>query len=65
MRINCVSCGHKIELDNAYDDYEGQIKCWICSAILEIKTRKGNIKSARLDRTASASSAEVAAEGSA
>jgi hypothetical protein len=44
MRINCLSCGHKVDLDDAYDDYEGPVKCVACRAILEIRTEQGSIK---------------------
>ena len=44
IKINCLSCGFKIDLDDAYDDYEGQVKCFTCNAILEIKLDQGNIK---------------------
>ena len=44
MKINCLSCGHKGDLDDAYDDFEGEVKCFACSAILEIKTEEGNVK---------------------
>ena len=47
MKINCLSCGHKVDLDDAYDDYEGQIKCFTCGAILEIKTEEGSLKTVR------------------
>jgi DNA-directed RNA polymerase subunit N (RpoN/RPB10) len=45
MKINCLSCGHKVDIGDAYDDYEGQIKCYVCGGILEIKTEEGNLKS--------------------
>jgi DNA-directed RNA polymerase subunit RPC12/RpoP len=45
MKINCVSCGHKVDLDDAYDDFEGQVKCFACGTLLEIRTEQGNIKS--------------------
>lgn len=48
MRINCLSCGHKIDLDDAYDDYEGQIRCCVCSALLEMAAQEGGIRSVRL-----------------
>ena len=44
MKINCLSCGHTVGLDDAYDDYQGQVKCYACSAMLEIKTEEGNVK---------------------
>ncbi|MBU1260425.1 MAG: hypothetical protein KKI18_03550 [Planctomycetes bacterium] len=46
MRINCLSCGYTIDMDNAYGDYDGQIKCVICKAVLNIKTEEGELKSA-------------------
>ena len=47
MRINCLSCGHKIDLDDAYSDYEGAIKCYACNTTLEIKLIDGNVKSVK------------------
>jgi DNA-directed RNA polymerase subunit RPC12/RpoP len=44
MRINCLNCGHKIELDDVYDDYEGLIKCMTCRALLSIKTEDSKLK---------------------
>lgn len=38
MRINCLGCGYKLDLDEAYDDYDGPVKCFACEAILEIRT---------------------------
>jgi len=46
MRVNCLSCGYTIDMDNAYGDYDGQIKCVICGAVLNIKTEEGKLKSA-------------------
>lgn len=45
MKINCLSCGHNVNLDEIYEDYEGQVKCFACNAILEIKIEQGNLKS--------------------
>ncbi len=50
MKINCLSCGHKIEIDDAYDDYEGAIKCYTCGGLLEIKTDSGSLKAVRFAR---------------
>lgn len=44
MKINCLECGHTIDISDAYDDYEGEIKCWVCAAMLEIKTEAGCLK---------------------
>jgi hypothetical protein len=45
MKINCISCGHKIDLEDAYDNYEGPVKCYVCGSILEIRTLEGSVKS--------------------
>jgi DNA-directed RNA polymerase subunit N (RpoN/RPB10) len=47
MKINCLSCGFKVDLSDAYDDYEGQVKCYACGAILEIKTQEGNVRAVK------------------
>jgi hypothetical protein len=44
MKINCLGCGFKLDLDEAYDDYDGPVKCFACEAILEIRTEQGYIK---------------------
>ena len=49
MKINCLSCGHNIDLDDAYDEhYEGEIKCYGCNGALEILTDQGAIRCVRL-----------------
>ena len=47
MKINCLSCGFKVDLDDTYDDFEGPIKC-LCGALLEIRTEEGMLKSIRM-----------------
>jgi len=48
MKINCLSCGYSLTLDDdVYSDYESQVKCFVCSAILEIKTEEGKLRSVR------------------
>jgi hypothetical protein len=45
MKINCLTCGHNIDLDDAYsENYEGAIKCYGCGATLEIKTERNAIR---------------------
>ena len=48
IKINSPSCGFKIDLDDGYDDYEGQVKCFTCNALLEIKLDQGNIKKVQI-----------------
>jgi hypothetical protein len=46
MRVKCISCGHEINLDHrVFDDYAGPVKCFCCSAMMEIKTVQGEIYS--------------------
>ncbi len=48
MKINCLSCGHNIDLDDAYaENYEGLIKCFACGATLELRTDQSTIRSVR------------------
>lgn len=44
MEVNCLSCGHRINIGDAYDDFEGQIRCFVCGELLQIKTEAGKIK---------------------
>ncbi len=48
MKVNCLSCGHKVDLGDAYDDYAGPIKCNACNAMLEIKTEAAGLRSVAL-----------------
>ncbi|WP_163830643.1 hypothetical protein [Spartinivicinus ruber] len=45
MKINCTSCGHSIDLGTNYDNYHGPVKCWVCSALLELRAEAGQVKS--------------------
>lgn len=47
MKINCLFCGFNIDIGEAYDDYEGQIKCYVCHSLLEIKTVEGQVRAVR------------------
>jgi transcription elongation factor Elf1 len=48
MRLNCISCGHSMTLDDAYQDFEGLVKCNICSALLQVKISEAKIKAVNL-----------------
>ena len=43
MKLNCLSCGHSLDLHDDYDDYEGMVKCFVCGALLMLRTESGNI----------------------
>jgi len=47
MKVNCLSCGHQVELDDAYEEYEGPVKCWVCGSLLVIKSEGGRLRSVR------------------
>ena len=34
-----------MELDDAYDDFEGLVRCYVCGSLLEIKTVEAKLKS--------------------
>ncbi len=48
MKINCLSCGFGVNLSDMYEEYEGQVKCYVCGNLLEIKTVEGRLKSVQL-----------------
>ena len=60
MKLNCLSCGHSVDLHCDYDDYEGQVKCFVCNALLTILTEDGHVKRVNLtSRTPEDSDARV------
>lgn len=58
MKVNCLNCGHMVNLEDDYDDYEGQVKCFACSTTLEIRTEQGKVKTVKLAKDVAQSSAE-------
>jgi len=44
MKIRCSGCGHNLELSEVYNDYEGEVKCWICGTVLDIRIKEGMLK---------------------
>lgn len=45
IKLNCLDCGRSFELGDAYEDYEGEVRCWICSTSLIVKLADGKLKS--------------------
>jgi ribosomal protein S27E len=46
MKIKCISCGHELNLDHwVFEDYSGPVKCFSCSAMMEVKTTGGAVYS--------------------
>ena len=48
MKLNCLSCGHSVDLRDDYSDYNGQVKCFVCGALLTIRTEDGLVKNVTL-----------------
>lgn len=48
MKLNCVSCGHSVNLDDAYGEYNGEIKCLVCGSMLQVVIEHDHVKSVKL-----------------
>jgi hypothetical protein len=44
MKIRCISCGHTLSMDDAYDDFAGLLRCYVCDSLMEIKTADGKLQ---------------------
>ena len=44
MKLNCLSCGHTVDLRDGYNDYDGRVRCFVCGALLAIRTQDGQMK---------------------
>ena len=62
MKVNCLGCGHNLDVDESYGDYQGQVKCFACGSILEIKTEEGKLQSVSFVRMVSRPSTEEVLE---
>jgi hypothetical protein len=47
VKVNCLGCGFKVDLAGSYNNYEGQIKCYACGAIMEVAIQEGSILGVR------------------
>ena len=49
MKIKCICCAREINLDHEiFENYAGPVKCFACSAMLELKTDRGAVCSLAL-----------------
>jgi hypothetical protein len=48
IKLNCISCGHAQDLSDAYENYQGQIRCWGCSTALDVSIIEGKLQSMQL-----------------
>jgi ribosomal protein S27E len=62
MKVNCLGCGHNVDVDESYGDYEGRVKCFGCGAILEIKTEGGMLQSVSVNKATLPSPVEEVVE---
>ena len=49
IKLNCLGCGHSMELGDAYEDYEGEVRCWGCGAALDVVLCEGKLRSMRMN----------------
>ena len=47
IRVSCLSCGHLMDLGEAYEDFVGEVRCWVCRAVLEMTLCEGKLKGMR------------------
>lgn len=47
IKLNCLACGHVMDLSDAYEDYQGGVRCWGCRAVLEVTIQEGKLKAMR------------------
>jgi ribosomal protein S27E len=44
MRVKCLSCGNELNLDHwVFEDYSGPVKCFSCSAMMDVQSTGGEI----------------------
>lgn len=48
MKLNCVSCGHSVNLDESYGEYNGDVKCLVCDQTLQVIIEHEHVKSVKL-----------------
>lgn len=50
LKVNCICCGHSLELSDSYEDYEGEVRCWTCRGMLEVRFEEGKLRSMKRAR---------------
>ena len=48
IKVRCLSCGHIIELDDVYGEYDGEIRCWSCRALMEVTFHEDMLKAMKI-----------------
>ena len=44
MKINCLGCGHRFDLGDSYDDFDGLVKCPTCAELLHLRSSDGSVR---------------------
>jgi hypothetical protein len=63
IKLTCLECGHPMELSDAYEDYEGEVRCWGCHAVLEIAMHEGKLRKMRRSSPGLEHAERAAAQG--
>jgi len=56
IKLNCIACGHLMELGDAYEDYQGDVRCWGCQALVNVTLHDGKLQTMSLSSKSGASS---------
>jgi len=56
IKLNCIACGHLMELGDAYEDYQGDVRCWGCQALVNVTLHDGKLQTMSLSGKSEASS---------
>jgi len=43
IKLSCLACGFSMSLGEAYEDYQGEIRCWGCQSLLEVAIQEGKL----------------------
>lgn len=43
--VHCMFCGHAIDLGDAYNDYEGPLRCSVCKSLMTVRVEQGHLRS--------------------
>ena len=44
IKLSCLSCGHSLDLGDAYENYRGAVRCWSCRALLDVTLEEGLLR---------------------
>jgi hypothetical protein len=47
MKVNCIHCGHALDVGESYGTFDGLVRCYVCKGLMELKTDKGKVRAVR------------------